>query len=131
MKKKKINVLNRVMDKVVAYEEKRSSFFLWNYRLLLAIIILCIIAVGIGLYWELVYRRAFDLLTLFFEDREIIAEYWVDTLGMFFNEVPREYIVYFGMWVVIAIAIMMFTKPIREKLRRIIADIAKLRKNES
>ena len=131
MKKQKSDISKRVMGKVVTFEEKRLSFFLWNYRSILMIIFISAVAIGIGLYWELVTRKAFDLLSLFAEDREIIAEYWADTLTMFYEEIPREYIVSLGICFALVFIVIFFTKPIRIKLQRILVDIAKFKRNES
>lgn len=42
-----------------------------------------------------------DVLTLFWEDREIVADYWRDALLTFWLEVPNEYIlILFGLLVI-------------------------------
>ena len=42
-----------------------------------------------------------DVLTLFWEDREIVADYWRDALSTFWLEVPNEYIlILFGVLVI-------------------------------
>lgn len=131
MKKSSTSVSKQVMDKVVAFEKKRSSFFLWNYRVLLGFIVICLASVGAALYWELTYRNAFDLLTLFFEDREIIAEYWQDTLGTFFYEMPMEYVLYLVLSIVVIFIIVFMTKPIRNKVNRMMQNIAKMKNDVS
>lgn len=131
MKKSNTSVSRQVMDKVVAFEKKRSSFFLWNYRVLLGFIVVCLTSVGAALYWELTYRNAFDLLMLFFEDREIIAENWQDTLGTFFYEMPMEYVLYLGLCIVVIFVIVIMTKPIREKVRRMMQNIANMKNDVS
>ncbi len=131
MKKSRTRVSKQVMNKVVAFEKKRSSFFLWNYRVLLGFIVVCLVSVGAALYWELMYRKAFDLLTLFFEDREIIAEYWQDTLSTFSYEMPMEYILYLGLCIVVIFVIVIMTKTIREKVTRLKQNIANMKSDVS
>lgn len=36
--------------------------------------------------------RSWDVLTLFWEDQEIVADYWRDVLSTFWLEVPNQYI---------------------------------------
>jgi hypothetical protein len=77
-----------VMSKVARYERDRIRLF---RRRLAAVLIVIggILAVSVGIVvWQLYQMQAFDLLTLFAEDRQIIAEFWRDTLVVFWEEIP-------------------------------------------
>ena len=115
----------------MAFEEKRSAAFFRYYRIILLSMAFGIMIAGVGFYWELSYRKAFDLFVLFREDREIISEYWVETLETFFYEVPRKYLVFIGFGLSMIGAYVFFAKPIREKLKRITDSIAKWKRNGS
>lgn len=86
----KTKISNQIMHKIVAYEKKTTTWWAGKFLLLIVTI------TGLFLFFlsESLQRLnewgSTDLLTLFGEDREIIQEYWQDTLWLFWEEAPQE-----------------------------------------
>ncbi len=87
---KKIDVTKSVMNQVVGFEKRRS--FWWIGKFLFILFVLG--ALGIWVFWiaatEILQRQTLELLTLFTQDREIIAQFWQDTIMVFFEELPQR-----------------------------------------
>ena len=78
------------MNQVVGFEKRRS--FWWIGKFLFILFVLG--ALGIWVFWiaatEILQRQTLELLTLFTQDREIIAQFWQDTIMVFFEELPQR-----------------------------------------
>lgn len=85
---KQIDLTSVVMSKVARYERGRIQSFATRFAVLLLVVSgIIMFCLGI-IVWQLIEMQAFDLLTLFHEDRQIIAEFWQDTLVVFWEQVP-------------------------------------------
>ncbi len=81
-----------VMDKVMKIEKHR--ILAWLTVLLVVAGVLLVIALAfLVISAQLISDRgSWDLLSLFQEDREIIAEFWQDTLLTFWEELPQRHL---------------------------------------
>ncbi len=90
---KQIDVTVPVMHRIVAWERRRVTYWLGRFFVGIAALaggLLAIVWLGTQ---EVLRRQTLDLLTLFVEDREIIEEFWQDTVMIIFAELPWEAIV--------------------------------------
>lgn len=90
---KKIDVTKRVMHRIVTWERRRVALWVGWFLVgaaLLAGGLLLIVWLGTQ---EVLKRQTLDLLTLFGQDKEIIEEFWRDTLFVVLTELPWEMIV--------------------------------------
>lgn len=91
--KKNIDVSQKVMKRIVKFEKRRSIFLLILILVVSAFLVLVTVWKGVTAIQKVLERQSLTLLTLFTEDREIIAEFWKDTLEVFWQELPKEEIV--------------------------------------
>ena len=93
MKENKIT--ENVMKKVVSFEKRR--IVIWIIRIFLCLLVVLLIA--FISFWftarEIVEAKTYELLSLFGQDKEIIQEFWQDTLSTFFQELPIRGVVIF------------------------------------
>ncbi len=89
---KNIDVAAPVMRRIVSWERRRIS--LWVGRFLLGISLLIgglFIVLWLGTQ-EVLRRQTLELLAIFWEDPQIIEEFWQDTLNIVIVELPWEMI---------------------------------------
>jgi len=95
---KKPDISRRVMDQVVRYEERNA--ITWRTKFL--VVLVCLFGLlAAGIYLLIQYfseYQLFALFELFQQDREIIIEYWQDTLSVIWDETPKD-IVFLGLCV--------------------------------
>lgn len=77
-----------VMSKIARFESDRIHTYRIRIRVVLAVLGMATLASVVVIMWELYSMQAFDLLTLFAEDRQIIEEFWQETLSTFWQFVP-------------------------------------------
>ncbi len=122
---KKIDITASVMKRVVGYEKRQTTWWLRRYIVFLTIfagLFVITIAIAARLFYE---RGTYDLLTLFFEDKEIIAEYWRDTLSVFIEELPQRALLSAGILFLVVISIIVITRRKRTIIRRKLRELAK------
>jgi len=87
---KTIDVTRLVMDQVVGFEKRRSAWWIGKFLFILFVLG----ALGIWVFWiavtEIFERQTLELLALFTQDREIVAQFWQDTIMVFWEELPQE-----------------------------------------
>jgi len=125
---KKIDVTQKVMNRIVRFEKRRIG--LWIFRFAIAFLILAALSLAYFLiaFLEIRERKTLELLTLFNEDREIIAEFWQDTLQTFFDEMPLQELflgVVFGVSIVILALILKIKLPVIRKKIHLLAKYQK------
>ncbi len=122
---KKLDVRKPVMDKVTGFERRRSGW--WLGRFFLVIFILG--SVLISLFWFLTQtladRQAWELLTLFIQDPEVIADYWQDTLWIFWEEMPHRPIIIAGVLIISIILFILATRRKRKIMQKRMGQLAK------
>lgn len=86
---KTIDISQKVMKNVVSFEKKRS--LMWIVKIILLFLMLFIIFAFLiqAFLAKVLERQTLYLLSLFTQDREIILEYWQDTLTVFWEELPH------------------------------------------
>jgi len=128
--KKRVDITKSVMERIVRFEERRSKRWLTIFW---GIAILVTIFLGGSLlqaYIILSERRTWDLLEIFYQDREIITEFWQDTLLMFWAELPQNTLLWGSGFALFLVGYWIFTRHQRQIMKRRLAELAK-RKNSS
>jgi hypothetical protein len=120
---KTIDVSKNVMDRVVRLEKTRTVRWLVVFIIILsALFTLFIILTILGAH-VISDRRGWDLLLLFRQDPEIIAQYWRDTLWVFWEEAPQNIIVLSGVSLLIVFMVIIKTnrkrKIVKKKLHQL------------
>ncbi len=121
---KPIDVTKTVMNQVVRFEKRRSFWWLAKFFFVL----LVLMSAGIWLleiaFTQIAERHTLELLTLFTQDREIIAQFWQDTLLIMWEELPQRKLIIAGVMIVGIIMIILLTRPQRmilwKRLRQIL-----------
>ncbi len=118
------------MEKITNYERERSSGWLRRFRVLLgALLALVVLAVG-HVSRQLYENNSLDLLTLFLEDAEIVGEFWLDTMSVFFEELPRDTMVFVGCMLLGLVLLFWQTRKKRKIIDRRLRVLAKKNKME-
>jgi hypothetical protein len=92
-KKTESAMTEEIMGKVMDFEKKKSRRFLGRFFI---IIFILLFVFGILLWFfnqDLLSKNTYDLFSLFSEDKEIIAEYWRDTVTTIWEEIPKEILI--------------------------------------
>lgn len=98
---KKLDITSNVMKRIVIVEKKNLLRNLAVFVGIFASLLLAFAAVTVLFIQDVKDLGTWDVLTLFWEDREIVADYWRDVLSTFWLEVPNEYIlILFGLLVI-------------------------------
>ncbi len=129
---KKIDVTENVMKQVERFEKSRSSMWLRGFY---TGVVVMVILVGI-FFWSSIQTisdlQGWDLLSVFTQDREIIRDYWQDTVLTFITELPLETLaVAFAIFVFLVIIVFITRKRrmIYEFRMRELAKRSNIRKN--
>ena len=127
---KSVDVTKPVMEKVVRFEKRRS--FWWIGRFFIILLVLC--SAGLWLSWiaaeQIAERQTLELLTLFTQDREIISEFWQDTLTIFWEELPQGKLIIIGVLLLLIIMLILLTKKRRMIVWKRIQQIKKYIKED-
>ncbi len=124
---KSIDVSKSVMEKVMHFEEQRSKRWITVFVLGIAIIA---IVVGIAVFMTmrlLVERETFALFEIFSQDKEIIAEFWQDTILIFIAELPQQPLLLGTGMVLLLAAVWFITRRRRKIIARRLTELAKRR----
>ncbi|HEX6977060.1 MAG TPA: hypothetical protein VF185_01705 [Patescibacteria group bacterium] len=127
---KNTDLTKSVMDKVVKIEKRRS----WAWISRFVILNLILFLGGLG-FLIIAGKQIFDMdtlsiLSLLGEDREIISEFWQDSVSTFWEELPKAYIG-LGIGLLIIVVILFWIKRKRIKLMiKKIKNIAMYAKKE-
>lgn len=115
---KKLGITSNVMKRIVIVEKKsllRSLTVLFG---IFASLLLAFAGVTVLFIQDVKDLGTWDVLTLFWEDRAIIADYWVEALSTFWLEVPTHYL-YFLLVIILVSCIMYYkTRERRIYLRQ-------------
>jgi hypothetical protein len=122
---KKIDISKSVMNKVVQFERHRSRRWL---RILY--IVLATLAVGASAFlwisWDMLTQmQSWDLLSIFWQDKEIIADYWQETVMTFLAEIPTEIVIAAAATICMGIIIIVATRKRRKVMERRVRELAK------
>jgi hypothetical protein len=129
---KKIDVSENVMKNVTRFEKSRSQ--MWLRRFYAAIVVMALLGgVFLWMSWQTITDlQGWDLLTIFTQDKEIIRDYWQDTVMTFIEELPVETLLVAAV-ALIGLVIIIFVTRKRRKIyehrMRELAKRANIRKN--
>lgn len=117
------------MDKVISYEQKRISWWIGRSVAVVAFALLLFLVISYIAINKINSLESWDLLTLFWEDPEIISSFWKDTLLTFWIELPKTEF-YFLVFLIASIIIWWATSANeRNKMHKKIAGLAKYQKS--
>lgn len=125
----KNDVTRSVMRQVLQFEEKRTKGWLLIFSALVLLIASCIALGLVRTYFILAEQHTWDVLELFGQDREIIAEFWQDTLIIFWTEIPKVTLFFSIGLLLVLILVWIITRRQRQIVRRRLTEFAKRRKN--
>lgn len=126
--KKDFDITKSVMDKIVRFERRRT--WLWISRFITAAGILIGVALTFLLFAakDIGERDTLSLLSLFGEDKEIVQEFWRDTLGIFWEELPQgKLAIGIGLLIIAVILFVINRRNIKLMVKKI-KNIAKYTK---
>lgn len=122
---KTIDITKPVMQRIVGYEKKRTARWLKLF-FGAAAILASVVVVSTGLIVkQMIDFRTFDMLSLFEEDREIIAQFWQDTLVTVWAELPQQIVITSLVALVIFFGLILFTGTKRKIIKRKLSEVAK------
>ena len=116
------NITARVMKRVVGIEKKMLGKTLAMLLIVFTSMFVIFAVVIIAFIKDVRDLGTWDVLTLFWEDREIVADYWRDALSTFWLEVPNAYI--FILLGVLVISWIIYFRT-REKTKNVLFTISK------
>jgi hypothetical protein len=121
-------IVSSVMNRVMFFEKKRSTRWQSLFRAGMGIGAVLVIGATAATILQLIRQDTLSLGELLFEDREIIKEFWQDTLLSFFAEMPLDLILLGGTTIVLVGAIFVGTRKQRNRVKRKLREIAAFEK---
>ena len=117
------------MDKVVRFEEQRTKRWLAVFVITVVVLIGCAALFLFYTYAVVSERHTLDVLAIFYEDREIISEFWQDTLSVAIEELPQKPLVLGSSALVLLTYTWIMTRRRRRIVARRMAQLAKRKKS--
>lgn len=119
------------MDKVVHYETSHTARWLVAFFVVLGVAVGIIGVIVWNVYMTGAQMHTWDLLGLFAQDREIVAEFWQDTLDIVFAEIPPATFVVLGVLLLSVVVLFIRTRKKRKVIARVRGELAKHQKNRN
>jgi uncharacterized membrane protein (DUF485 family) len=126
---KNSKLTQKIMKKVVTFEKKRV--IIWILRAIVLVFgfgLIGLIVLGF-VSQELARTGSFELLTLFGEDKEVIAEFWQETVLTFWEELPKREVFILIFSLIITIIIIILAKKRWPIIKRKINGLEKYKKS--
>ncbi|HLD24983.1 MAG TPA: hypothetical protein VJB96_03650 [Patescibacteria group bacterium] len=117
------------MDKVARFEERRTKRWILWFLAIILVLVMGFLWAFLRSFVTLSEQHTFDVLELLWEDREIITEFWQDTLSTVVTELPQWTLTLGTGFVVLFVGIWISTRRKRTIARRRMAELAKRKKN--
>ncbi len=114
----RVDLTQPVMEKIVRFEKRRSKIWLIRFTAIVAVLLLVGAVLAVRAAQRIWERQSLELLTLFAEDREIIAQYWQDTLGIFWEELPQRSLTLLALALILLLLIIFFTRKKRQVVKK-------------
>ncbi|MFZ5845609.1 MAG: hypothetical protein ACOY0S_04030 [Patescibacteria group bacterium] len=111
---KSVDLTSRVMEKVVCFEKRKIRVWFIRFFLVLLIILTGVIIIGWLILLEVSQRQTLELLALFQQDPEIIAEYWPEVVATIWIELPRFSLGIVGALIAALLLVFLSTRRIRK-----------------
>lgn len=122
---KHTDLTKSVMDRIVTYESHRTRVWIGIFLAVFIFIAVLMVIIGKEIYAALLERHTLDVLEIVFQDREIIAEFWQDTLFVAWEEFPKVRL-YMGLGLGAMLAVIwMVTKKRRKIVARRFGELEK------
>lgn len=121
----KKDLTNNIMQRVVRFERRRVK------RWIIGMVSVALLGIGLFVFLsvnvlrEMSNRQSWDLLTLFLEDPEIIGEYWRDTIGTLWLELPQKELLGAGLVLLIFLIWLFFTRKRRKDITSKLSGLAR------
>lgn len=128
---KKTDIAKSVMEQVTVYEEHRSKAWLTGFIVAIIVIGISILAAGVRAYTILAERHTLDLLEIFYQDKEILAEFWQDTMMVILAELPQRTVMVGFSFAVLLVVVWIITRRKRGVVRRRLTELAKRKKSRN
>lgn len=122
---KSIDITKPVMQKVVRFESRRTKSWLRRYAAFLFILGGILLASFIITTNQIIQFQLYDMFSLLQEDREIIAEFWQDTLATFFEELPYTPLTVAGIAIGAIVLVVLATRKKRGIIQKKLSGLAK------
>ncbi|MEK7577343.1 MAG: hypothetical protein AAB492_01825 [Patescibacteria group bacterium] len=106
-----------IMRRIITLEKHRLLKTLSLFIGVFATLFMACIVVSLAFIQDVRDLGTWDVLSLFWEDREIIAEYWQDALSTFWLEVPMGYMYIFLGISILSLIFVYFTREKRKNLK--------------
>lgn len=119
------------MDKVVRFEEQRTRRWLTVFVVLVVFLAVVAAVLLLRTYAVISERHTLDVLEIFYEDREVISEFWQDTLAVAIEELPQKTIVLGSSALVLLGILWIVTKHRRQVVARRLQELAKRKKSSN
>lgn len=114
-----------IMKTVIRYERRRTAAWIMAFIVIVGMCIAGAVFMGERAVTLLSEWQVFDLLTLFNQDREIVFEFWQDTLSIAWAQAPRRYILGGIVSALIAVYIWIRTRKKRKVVTKRAVKLAK------
>ncbi|OGG31270.1 hypothetical protein A3A63_01140 [Candidatus Gottesmanbacteria bacterium RIFCSPLOWO2_01_FULL_46_9] len=122
---KTVDVSARVMKKIAGFERRRiAAWIRWFLAVVASLIIGCSVLLLLVVK-DLMEKRTFDMLELFTEDREIIAEFWKDVLETFWDELPQEMLLVIAVMLAVLVLFVIVTAQKRRIIQKKLHQLEK------
>ena len=122
---KKVDLTKEVMGKVVGFEKSQIKWWLGRFFVILTVL-LGVLGFCILIFQQLLTDlRISELVSLWNEDTEIVSEFWQDTIGIIWEEIPHE-IIYLVIFILLILIIYIVKS--RQKMKIISKKLKYLEK---
>ncbi len=113
------------MEKVTRFEEKRSAGVLRRFRILIGILFILFVIAAWRIGEQIMESGSLDLLEIFWEDAEIMREFWRENVSTFLAELPQGAVVFLALLVILSTGFVVLTRRKRELARRRLRELSK------
>lgn len=118
---KKVDLTRKVMNRVVGFEKKGIGFWLFRFFLVLTVLVEIVFLSLWFFAKNILESKTYELFSLLTEDREIIEQFWQDTLMIIWEEMPKHLLFIFILSTILIVLILFILrkkiKVIRKKVR--------------
>lgn len=122
---KKPDLTNSVMKTVTRFERRRVRRWLLGFVVVVGILTLVFIDMASLAVQDMVDRQVLEPLQVFWEDREIIADYWREVVDTFFVELPMEHIVVGAVVLIVLAVFVIVTRRRRDIIQKKLKSLGK------
>lgn len=119
------------MDKVTQFEERRSRLWMTVFAVVLVLLLGVAVLFLFRTYAVLSEQHTLDVLEIIHEDKEIIFEFWQDTLSVMITELPQKTLLLGGGALLLLGITWIITRHHRRIVQRRLTELAKRKKSRN